>query len=357
MVSGSDRTVVGGVRLRAAASDVDGSAEGQTLARALRVAAKARPDRDARERFARIEARRRDLLADRSPLSASQGQTLTVREVTKRASSPSHQAWLLYALARELGARRCLEMGTCVGISGSYLAAAVDDRGGALRTLEGHGDRAEVARATFTELGFQDAEVVVGSFSRTLDRVLADEDPFDLVFVDGHHDGDATRSYVTRIREASPAGTLLVLDDIAWSDGMAAAWRDLSAELRGSVRVDLGRLGLIAARPRGRGRHLTPSQAALDRPVGQRVRRLGEPQTDDVGPPQQFGEARTLLETFLKLLSGRDRLAGGGSELQAAGVRAVQHRSRHRPRRTPGPCDPRRRRRALPDRTDPRLCR
>lgn len=209
------------------------------------MAARARPGTDDLAWFARIEHQRGRLLADRTELSGGRGTTATVRQVTKQASSPPHQAWLLYALARELGARRILEMGTCVGISGSYLAAAVADRCGALRTLEGHLDRAEVARGTFAALGFDDVEVIVGSFRRTLDGVLADDGPLDLAFVDGHHDGDATREYVTRIRAASRPGALLVLDDIAWSEGMAAAWRDLVAQLAGSVTVHLGRVGLV----------------------------------------------------------------------------------------------------------------
>lgn len=218
---------------------------GRRVARALRIAARARPDARSREDARRIEGERRRLLRDRTELSGGRGTTATVAEVTKRASSPPHQTWLLSTLVRELGARRCLEMGTCVGISGSYLAAASTAvGGGTVVTLEGHEDRAAVARTTFARLGFDRAEVVVGSFRSTLAGVLGDA-PFDLAFVDGHHDGAATIEYVTAIRAASRPGTLLVLDDIAWSDSMAAAWRELTGSLARSVTVDLGRIGLV----------------------------------------------------------------------------------------------------------------
>lgn len=165
--------------------------------------------------------------------------------MTRRASVPAEQAWLLYTLARGLDARRCLEMGTCVGVSGAYLAAAMEPAGGGtLRSLEGHRDRAAVATDTWERLGFADAEVVVGRFDKTLPRTL-ETGPFDVVFVDGNHDGDATRSYVAAIRAVSRPRALLVLDDIAWSEGMVGAWRDVSRELSSSVSVDLGRVGLV----------------------------------------------------------------------------------------------------------------
>jgi predicted O-methyltransferase YrrM len=237
--------------LRAAAKGVDtrGFAGGADLARALRVASRAKPDRPALGWFERIEGERRQLLRDDRELSGGRGTTSTVRSVTRRASVPTAQAWLLYTLVRRLGARRCLEMGTCVGISGAYLAAAMTTLGGGtLRSLEGHRDRAAVASETWRRLGFADAEVVVGRFERTLQATL-DTGPFDLVFVDGDHDGDATRSYVERIRAVSRPGALLVLDDIAWSDGMAAAWHDVSRGLAGSISVDLGRVGLVLLGP------------------------------------------------------------------------------------------------------------
>lgn len=244
-------------RWKRAAAEVRGRGrEGAPLARALKAAARVRPDALTRADADRIEGERRRLLRDRAELSGGRGTTATVADVTKRASSPPHQTWLLSTLVRETGARRCLEMGTCVGISGAYLAAAsAAVGGGELVTLEGHEDRAAVARSTFERLGLDRARVVVGSFRKTLPGVL-DDAPFDLAFVDGHHDGEATRRYVTAIRAASRPGALLVLDDIAWSDDMAEAWRALTAELSSSVSVDLGRIGLIQLSAEDAGRTL-----------------------------------------------------------------------------------------------------
>jgi predicted O-methyltransferase YrrM len=232
----------------------DDAGDGRAIARALRTASRRRPDRDTRLWFDRIESERRRLRASRRELSGGSGTTSTVGQVTQKASVPRHQAALLFNLVREIGARRCLEMGTCVGVSGAYLAAAMATLGGGeLLSLEGHRDRAEVARETWRRLGLDGVEVVVGRFARSLPEALAAE-PFDLVFVDGHHDGEATLDYVGRIRAASRPGAVLVLDDIDWSDGMRWAWASLRAQLTGSATSDLGRLGIIRLGPADAGR-------------------------------------------------------------------------------------------------------
>jgi predicted O-methyltransferase YrrM len=227
--------------------------DARRLAAALRATTSDQKDPDLQRWSAAIEAERKRLRRSRDSLSGGRGTTSTVGKVTKRASVPPAQAALLFHLARSFNTSRCLEMGTCVGISGAYLAAALQTNGGgALRSLEGHRDRAEIARQTWSQLGFSDAEVVVGRFEQTLDDVLAGE-PFDLVFIDGNHDHDATVAYAASFRAASRPGAVMVLDDIAWSDGMKQAWVEIRAGLVESVTADLGRLGLVVLRPRDAG--------------------------------------------------------------------------------------------------------
>jgi predicted O-methyltransferase YrrM len=235
--------------LRALARDLrtTGGRPSEQLADGLEAVAARRAPRDATRWFARIGAERDRLVRSDEPLTETRGQVQsTVGVVARKASvSPAH-AWTLWQLTRSAKARRVLEMGTCVGVSGSYLAAAsgTGPEGGTLRTLEAHEDRAVVARDTFARLGFTDAEVVVGTFRRTLPGVL-DDDPFDLVFVDGHHDGDATLAYVDAIRAACRPGAVLVLDDITWSDSMAEAWTEVQRRLAASAHADLGRVGVV----------------------------------------------------------------------------------------------------------------
>ena len=89
----------------------------------------------------------------------------------------------------------CLEMGTAVGVSTAYQAAALRlNRHGSFVTIEGATSLADIARSNFQQLGLDTVEVVVGRFQDTLTEVLTSRQPVDYVFVDGHHDEQATRT-------------------------------------------------------------------------------------------------------------------------------------------------------------------
>lgn len=84
-------------------------------------------------------------------------------------------ALILYGLVREFMPRHAVEMGSSVGISGSYQATALRHAGaGRLLVLEGTPDLAAVASETHAELGLD-------------------------VEIDGHHDGRATVEYFEQI--------------------------------------------------------------------------------------------------------------------------------------------------------------
>ena len=231
----------------------EGDAEAAPLIAAFRASVTEQPDADAVRWQRVIERERHRLRRLDEALSGGSGTVSTVADVTKRASSPRSQATLLYHLTRSFGASRVLEMGTGVGISGAYLAAALTENGGGhLRSLEGHRDRAETASDVWDRLGLDNAEVAVGRFDRTLEQALV-ETSFDIAFIDGNHDGTATRRYVDQIRGRSRPGALLILDDIAWSEDMTEAWGLVQTELADSLTVDLGRLGLAILGPEDAG--------------------------------------------------------------------------------------------------------
>ncbi|HEX6964206.1 MAG TPA: class I SAM-dependent methyltransferase [Gemmatimonadaceae bacterium] len=165
-----------------------------------------------------------------------------------RSSKPYIWSLLLFELVRAFKPALCLEMGTCVGISASYQAAALTlNGGGRLITLEGAPSLAGVARRHFARLGLDNATVVVGRFSDTLETVLREQGPAGLVFVDGHHDGDATLRYFEQIVPSLATPAVIVFDDVAWSPGMKRAWRAISADARMQVVVDLDLVGICVA--------------------------------------------------------------------------------------------------------------
>jgi predicted O-methyltransferase YrrM len=170
----------------------------------------------------------------------------TVGTFSMASSKSARWCRLLFKLVRDLRPLSCLEMGTAVGISGAYQAAALAMNGnGHLVTLEGDPSLAEIAQGNLRRLGLT-AEVVVGRFQDTLPKALKNRP--DYVFVDGHHDETATLDYFEQIIPTLADPALVVFDDIAWSDGMRRAWAAITQHQRVALAADLGTLGLCIVR-------------------------------------------------------------------------------------------------------------
>jgi caffeoyl-CoA O-methyltransferase len=123
---------------------------------------------------------------------------------------PPEGGRLLGILARAVGAKRILEIGTLGGYSAIHLARALPEDG-QLITLELDPRHAEVARLNLHAAGLGDrAEVRLG---RALDVLptLVDQAPFDLAFIDA--DKDTYPSYLDWCLRLVRTGGLIVADN------------------------------------------------------------------------------------------------------------------------------------------------
>ena len=119
---------------------------------------------------------------------------------------------LLHTLARGCGARRILEIGTCIGYSTLWMATALP-AGGALITMEYDPARAARAREHFAAAGYADRiSVIVGEATRFLHKVAG---PFDLIFQDS--DKKLYEPMLERLVELLRPGGMLVADNILWN--------------------------------------------------------------------------------------------------------------------------------------------
>ena len=169
-----------------------------------------------------------------------------VRQICRASKSRTWGIFLMQ-LVREFGPNVALELGTCVGVSAAYQAAALAVRGaGTLTTLEGAASLAEYSRTNLRKLGLTNVTVVEGPFHSTLDQVLGSSQRVDYAYIDGHHDGDATVRYFTQIRQHATDDALIVFDDIRWSKGMQNAWRQIVGSAGIRIAVDLFDVGVIA---------------------------------------------------------------------------------------------------------------
>ena len=152
----------------------------------------------------------------------------------------SNQGMLLQILARAVGARAILEIGTLGGYSTIWLARGLVP-GGRVITLEADPAHADVARANFANAGLAGiVEVRVGKALDTL-PVLAAEGagPFDLVFIDADKPNNA--AYVDWALQLTRPGSLIVVDNVV-RDGEVIDGASESRTIQG-VRHALEQLG------------------------------------------------------------------------------------------------------------------
>ncbi|MGW0021927.1 O-methyltransferase [Rhodococcus sp. NPDC003382] len=152
------------------------------------------------------------------------------------------QGKFLHLLARAIGARKILEIGTLGGYSTIWFARAVGEAGRVV-TLEYEPHHAEVARGNLDRAGVGDiVDIRVGAALDSLPD-LGSEAPFDLVFIDA--DKENNPRYVRAALELSRPGTVIVVDNVVRGGSITNAELD-DERVRASREV----LELIAAEPR-----------------------------------------------------------------------------------------------------------
>jgi len=118
---------------------------------------------------------------------------------------------LLRVLAMSVGARRVLEIGTCIGYSGIWLARALP-ADGMLITMEKDAGRAAIAKANFERAGVADkVSIMVGDAALKIVKVAG---PFDLIFQDGHK--PLYNTLLDPLIKLLRPGGLLVTDNVLW---------------------------------------------------------------------------------------------------------------------------------------------
>ena len=119
---------------------------------------------------------------------------------------------LLRVMVLATRATRVLEIGTAIGYSGIWMAAALP-ADGMFITMEVDESRARTARDNFSRAGLADrVNVIVGDAQRMLHKIAG---PFDLIFQDGDKKqyGPMLDTLVGLLRP----GGLLVTDNVLWN--------------------------------------------------------------------------------------------------------------------------------------------
>ena len=157
------------------------------------------------------------------------------------------QGALLALLARTLGAKRAIEIGTFTGYSALAVAAALPT-GGKLFCCDKNEEWTAVAQRYWQEAGLADRiELRLGPALETLQALATQYGPgsFDFAFIDA--DKTAYDAYYESCLSLLRSGGMIALDNMLWSgevvnrsvrDADTKALRALNAKIRDDERVD-----------------------------------------------------------------------------------------------------------------------
>lgn len=206
-------------------------------------------------KFEAIEACRSELLASTEKIkrtdfgagsvAGNASVTVPVAEIARHALSHPFQCRFLFRLVQFLKPDSMLELGTSLGISTAYLAAANPEA--SIVTVEGDPNVAQIARQTFEKLELPNIELHTSLFRKYLDHNEALTP--DLIFLDGHHESKALVEYYDILEKRIRPGTIMVVDDIYWSKDMTEGWNELIARPKVTQSVDCFHFGLLFFNP------------------------------------------------------------------------------------------------------------
>jgi O-methyltransferase len=160
----------------------------------------------------------------------------------------AHQGQQIGLLARAIGARQAVEIGTFTGYSSLCIAEALPPDG-KLWCCDVSEDWTAIARRYWKEAGLENRiELIIGPALASLDRLLDQgiAGQIDLTFIDANksdYDG-----YYERCLRLVRRGGLILIDNVLWGGSVAdtadrdedtEAIRALNAKLRSDERIDL----------------------------------------------------------------------------------------------------------------------
>ncbi len=199
-----------------------------------------------------IESCRKNMLKDKRVLHIEDfgaGSRLrktnqrTVSEIAHSSLKPQKYSQLLFRMINHYHSQNILELGTSLGITSSYLASAKADA--MVHTMEGSTEIAAIAKSNFEKLQLKNIQVITGNFDDKLPVFLATQNKLDFIFIDGNHRLKPTLSYFEMLIKKTDENSILIFDDIHWSEEMELAWKEIQNHPLVTVTIDLFFIGIV----------------------------------------------------------------------------------------------------------------
>ena len=182
--------------------------------------------------FDEIEGLRNELLHDHKEIElldygagSRTRHSRTVADIAGSSLTPVPRCRVIFRLITHLKPGNILEIGTSLGITTAYLAAAHCDT--TVHTIEGNPALTEIARQIACEMDLRNITFHTGRFAEVLPELIKQVPSPGFILIDGDHRGEALLSYYQMLKPGLLTHTVIVIDDIRWSADMYDTWRKI----------------------------------------------------------------------------------------------------------------------------------
>jgi predicted O-methyltransferase YrrM len=172
-----------------------------------------------------------------------------LKDVAKHSISTPKEAELISKIIKFHDPKNIVELGTGLGITTLYLANICPNA--RITTFEGANDLANIAKQNFALDGkSQSITLVAGNINETFPTFLANAPKIDFIFIDANHTQEATLAYYYAVLKNCHNETMIIIDDIHWSEGMQLAWHEIVSQLDTTLTIDYYYFGLVLLNPK-----------------------------------------------------------------------------------------------------------
>ena len=178
------------------------------------------------------------------------GNTRKVSAIAKNAGIRPKRQQLLFRLIGYLKAENILELGTSLGLG--TVALSLGNTSARVITVEGCPQTSKQAQALFDEFKLDNIQLLNETFETFFGR---NNENYDLAYIDGNHDKERTLQYFQWLLERVHNDSILLFDDIYWSQEMTEAWLEIKAHPKVTASIDTFQWGLICFRKEQKKEH------------------------------------------------------------------------------------------------------
>jgi len=169
-----------------------------------------------------------------------------VSDVFRQSATRGKYAKLIYLLSKNFKQKEILELGTSLGVGTLHLHWGNPSAN--ITTLEACPNTFAYTKNHLLDQIYPNGPIKI---ENTLFKefIETSQTHYDLIFIDGHHNGTALLEYMEALDKNSNDQTIFIVDDIRWSKDMFSAWNQLVQNEKYQLSIDFFKMGILMKRP------------------------------------------------------------------------------------------------------------